>query len=143
MDAVLVDTGVWIAISDARDRPHERDQVDRLATQIESMNSVILWPVTYETLKTRFVKNRLALRRFERILSSPRITVLDDVAYREVALAHAFDSSLRRDRPLSLVDCVIRLVLRDVNTRIACLATFNTADFHDVCALRRIQMLPD
>ncbi|MDB5821212.1 MAG: type toxin-antitoxin system VapC family toxin [Rhizobacter sp.] len=142
MDTVLVDTGVWIAVCDPRDRPHQREQVRDLGEQIESMTSIVLWPVTYETLKTRFVKNRIAMERFERLLKSPRTMVIDDGPYRDAALEQAFESSLRRGRPLSLVDCVIRLVLSDARTRIPYLATFNTSDFHDVCARQRVLMLP-
>jgi len=41
-----------------------------------------------------------------------------------------------------MVDCVIRLVLDDVNTRVDLLATLNQPDFIDVCANRRIEVVP-
>jgi len=45
-------------------------------------------------------------------------------------------------RPLSLLDSLLRVVISDPNTRIDFLATYNNADFHDVCAARRVELLP-
>lgn len=142
MNSVLVDTGVWYAIFDPRERSVERATVDALAAHLGSMTSVVPWPITYETLRTRFVRNRRALTQFERQLKSPRTIFVDDAPYREEALAHSLDSSLRGGRPLSLTDCLIRVLLDDSNTSIRYLATFNVADFVDVCARRRIGLLP-
>ena len=142
MSTVLVDTCVWYAIFDSRDRPNERVAVSALAEQIQSMTAVIPWPIIYETLCTRFAKNRLALEGFERLLKSSRVSLLDDAPYRDAALEHSFSSSLRANRPLSLTDCLLRVILSDPETRIRYLATYNARDFHDVCARRRVQMLP-
>jgi len=57
------------------------------------------------------------------------------------ALERATDAFLQRTRPLSLVDCVVRLILDDVNTKINYFITFNRGDFSDVCRRRAIEMV--
>ena len=76
------------------------------------MTAIIPWPITYETLSSKFAKNRLSLQGFEKQLKSPRVQFVDDGPYREDALKHALDSSLRRRRPLSLTDCLLRVVVK-------------------------------
>lgn len=142
MATVLVDTGVWYAIFDPRDRPHDGVAVRALAEQIQTMSAVVPWPITYETVCSKFAKNRIALEGFERLLKSSRVSFLDDVPYRQAALDHSFDSSLRGNRPLSLTDCLLRVVLDSPDTRIQYLATYNARDFHDICTRRRVQILP-
>jgi predicted nucleic acid-binding protein len=141
VSTVLVDTGVWYAVFDPRDRPAERAEVDALAERINSMTVVIPWPIMYETMCTRFTKNRLALGQFERLLKSPRVRFFDDAEYREAAMQHSFDSSLRMGRPLSLTDCLLRVILDDPKTRIRYFATYNVRDFHDVCGQRDVELL--
>ena len=139
---ILVDTGVWYAIFDPRDRPSDREAINELAEQITSMTVVIPWPITYETLCSRFVKNRLALEGFERLLKSPKTVFLDDTPYRNAALDHSISSSLQLGRPLSLTDCLLRVVLDAPETRINYFATYNLRDFHDVCAKQGVEVLP-
>jgi predicted nucleic acid-binding protein len=140
MASILVDTGVWYALCDLRDRTARQEAVDEIYARVKVHSIVVPWPIAYETLRTRFVRNRLALERFEREIKSPRIVLLDDEPYREDALTLSIESSLRRGRPLSMVDCVIRLLLDDVKTRIRYLVTFNQRDFVDICAARRIEL---
>ena len=87
------------------------------------------------------MKNSMALKRFETFLKSPAAIYLDDEPYRDAAFELSFESSLRRKRPLSMVDCVIRLMIDDVNVKLHYLATFNHQDFLDVCAARRIEII--
>jgi predicted nucleic acid-binding protein len=140
MASILVDTGVWYAFCDPRDRTLRPEAIDDIYARVKVHSIVVPWPIAYETLRTRFVRNRLALERFEREIKSPRIVLLDDEPYREDALTISIESSLRRGRPLSMVDCVIRLLLDDVKTRIRYLVTFNQRDFVDICAARRIEL---
>ena len=142
MATILVDTCVWYAIFDPRERPAERPAVDALAERIMTLTPIVPWPITYETLGTRFVKNRIALEGFERILKSPRTVFLDDTPFRDAALEHSLSSSLHQKRPLSLSDCLLRVVMDSEDSRIDYLATYNLRDFHDVCASRRIEVLP-
>jgi hypothetical protein len=81
------------------------------------------------------------LRQFERFLKSPNVSFLEDEEYRQSAFEISLDSSLHKTRPLSMVDCLIRLVIDDANTNIRYLATFNPGDFFDVCAKNRVEII--
>lgn len=139
MPSVLVDTGLWIALFDPRDSHHQ--SALEVAERLETMAIVIAWPVLYETLNTRFVRRPHIIRQFEQVLKRPGSVLLDDAAYREEALDLVFDASLHRSRPLSLADCVLRLMLADTALRFDYLATFNVGDFSDVCRHRRVTLL--
>jgi predicted nucleic acid-binding protein len=140
--AILVDTGVWYAVFDARDRPYDRPAVERLAARIRTMSIIVPWPVTYETICSKFARNRTALGNFERFLKSSRIDFLDDSPYRDKAFDRAFASSLRGNRPLGLTDCLLREMLGCANLRIDYLATYNARDFYDVCAEHHVEIWP-
>lgn len=105
------------------------------------MTAIIPWPITYETLSSRFAKKCLALEGFERQLKSQRVQFLDDSPYREHALKHALDSSLRLGRPLSLTDCLLRVVVDELSLGLNYLATYNVKDFADVCLRNKVEML--
>ncbi len=139
MRSVLPDTGLWYALFDARDRYSEQAQAK--VSYLELSTIVIPWPVLYETLSTRFVRNTRALGHLQRFLARPGIELLDDSPYRDAAFDLACKSSLFRARPLSMVDCALRLILDDVNTRIDCFLTFNAGDFADICRKRRIELV--
>lgn len=97
--------------------------------------------MVYETLRTSFVKKRHALTQFEAYILGPGVTYVDDAPYRDDALRLALDSSLRRHRPLSMVDCMMRLILGERGFAIDALLTFNIGDFHDVCRDRGIEIV--
>ena len=139
MPYVLADTGVWYALCDSRDSLHSKALAG--ASLLDQHRIVLPWPVVYETLCTRFVRNTRALRRFVGLLKRPRIEYLDDSIYVQTAFGIAIESSLNRDRPLSMVDCAIRLMLDDINTRVDYLMTFNPGDFIDVCERRRVRLV--
>ena len=140
MASILVDTGVWYALCDSRDRTVSQEVIDDLYARVKAHSIIMPWPIAYETLRTRFVHNRLALERFEREMRSQRINQVDDAPYRQDALALSIESSLRRRRPLSMVDCVLRLLIDDVSTKIRYVVTFNQPDFVDVCRRRQIEL---
>ena len=139
MDSAIVDTGVWFALFDARDERYKEGQAK--AELFEMLQIVIPWPTMYETLRTRLVKNPFALGQLERFLKSPAVVYLDDEPYREEAFKLSFESSLRRRRPLSMVDCLLRLLIDDVNVSVQYLATFNHRDFIDVCIKRKVETI--
>ena len=138
---MLVDTGVWYSIFDPRDTTVSQEDVQSLESRISHFRIALPWPVAYETLRTRFVKNRLCIERFEQKLKSPLIEMVDDSSYRERALELSIDSSLRGRRPLSMVDCIIRLMIDDPKIKIQSLATYNIRDFADVCHRRHIEII--
>lgn len=141
MTSVVVDTGVWYALCDPSDRVASDETLELIESRLDTLSVIVPWPIAYETLRTKFVRKRVALEQFERKLKSPQVTLVDDSPYREDAFALSIESSLRGHRPLSMVDCVIRMLLDDTNVRIRYLATFNVGDFADVCAKRQIEVL--
>ena len=140
MPRILVDTGVWYALCDDGDRTASPEFLASLPNRIAPHSVVVPWPVAYETLRTSFVRKRASLVRFEQLLRSPRVEFFDDDPYRRDALELAIHSSLNRKRPLSMVDCLLRLLMDDIGVKISYLITFNVGDFADVCARRRIEI---
>ena len=140
---VLVDTGVWYALCDPRDRPDDRQGVERLARALRYARVLLPWPVLYETIRTRLAKNSVALGRMESLLARLDVELVTDDGYRNEALRLSFEMSLRKRpaRPLSMVDCLIRLILLDPRLKIDRFATYNERDFHDVCEARVIEMV--
>lgn len=139
MRYALVDTGLWYAMFDPRGQYHNEAK-----TKVEILNAsriVLPWPTLYETLRTKFVRNAVSLDQFERFLKRPHVNYLDDSAFRNAAVDLSFESSLRRQRPLSMVDCLIRLLLEHANTRIDYLATLNRRDFEDVCPAKSVEII--
>jgi predicted nucleic acid-binding protein len=124
---------------DRSDQYH--DQAQSKAEILARLRIVLPWPTLYETLRTRLVRNVVALARFEQFLKTHDIIYLDDSAFRNAAMELAMESSLRRRRPLSMVDCLIRLLIEDVNTRIDYLVTFNAWDFEDVCRTSGVELI--
>ncbi len=82
------------------------------------------------------------MQALERRLKSTKLEWVDDGPYRASALEFTFQAALREGRALSMVDCLIRLMLDDLNLRINYLATWNERDFEDVCQPRGIVILP-
>ena len=139
MEAVIVDSGVWYAMFDGRDGNHRAAQ--EKAELLALLTVAVPWPIAYETLRTKFVRNAKALSQFEQFLKSPNVEFIPDDDFRLAAFELALDSSLRRLRPLSMVDCLIRLMIDDTNTQVRYLATFNVRDFSDICARNRVEII--
>jgi predicted nucleic acid-binding protein len=142
VNSIVLDTGVWIALFDPRERAKFKSS-SVIESRIEAMTVVLPWPIVYETLRTKFVRNVPALVNFEKYLKSPSINFIDDLKYRDKALELVFESSLRNRRPLSFVDCMIRILLDAHAPKIKYLATFNSSDFADVCRKHRIEILDE
>ncbi|MCC5944580.1 MAG: hypothetical protein JJT94_06565 [Bernardetiaceae bacterium] len=83
------------------------------------------------------------MEKFKKIIERKNVTLLDDVIYKETALKLTFETTLLQDRPLSLVDTTIRIMLDDRNLKIDYLLSFNRADFFDICQKRNIQIISE
>jgi predicted nucleic acid-binding protein len=138
MDRILADTGVWYAMFEPGNR--DRDEIRKMAEILDVCRLVVPWPTMYETLRTRMMRKRDVTQRLENYLKRPNLEYLDDSPYREEALRLAFWWS-SRGRPLSMVDCLIRLLLDDIEVKVNVLATLNLRDFIDVCQRRRIELI--
>jgi predicted nucleic acid-binding protein len=149
MSDICVDTGFLLGLYVESDQYH--DQAERCFSEYfeHSRNRLVIpWPILYETVSTRLVRNRPAISQMEndwkRLLRQRRLQVLSDTPFREGAIDECFDELKRpraHARNLSLVDRVVRRALSDVNVRIDFLITFNPADFADVCKKHHRGML--
>jgi len=138
-NTVVVDAGYWYALFDSRDALHTK--ADAKASHIESLTVVFPWPTLYETLGTRFVKNRLGIDRLARVLKQSNVRFIDDSPYRDAALEATLREARIGKRSISLCDMVIRLMIEDVNIRIDAILTFNEKDFSDVCRSAKVEIL--
>lgn len=135
---VLIDTGVWLGLCDRRDG--QAAESNAIFEQLESVGIAMPWPLWYEVLKTRVVKQPRNFERFNRAIKTMSVLRIDDTKYRENALQATLDSGATR-RPFSLVDMVCRLVIIDLSIRIDAVATYNVGDFADVCRKRDIPLI--
>jgi hypothetical protein len=89
----------------------------------------------------RFVKNSMAVARYEAFMRDCDVQRIDDAPYRDGALTQTIAAARDGKRSIALVDMVIRFMLDDVNVRSNYLITFNKKDFLDVCNRRRVELL--
>jgi hypothetical protein len=145
MSTIILDTGFWYALFDPRDDSKEcfHSRAQEHAYLIDgNVNRILFpWPVVYETLRTKFVKNVQGMEGLQRVLRGQNVQLEDDQPYRSDALDLCWQSCLIQKRKLSLVDCVLRLMLDDANLRVDVFVTFNPRDFHDVCKRNRVEMV--
>ncbi len=141
MEKALIDTGVWYSLFDSRDQHYSNKNTQEKAEYFDLLEIVLPWPTVYETLRTRFVENKPALQQFEKLLKAPNVIFLDDTAYRDDALDISLETSLRRGRPISMVDCLLRLIIDDRKVKIKYMLTFNQRDFLDVCHRNLVEIL--
>ncbi|MFZ0911813.1 MAG: hypothetical protein WBQ76_11035 [Candidatus Korobacteraceae bacterium] len=149
MSNICVDTGFLLGLYVESDQYHV--QAQRYSSELfESAPDrlVIPWPILYETVSTRLVKNRPAMNLMEthwrRLWRQGRLELLSDLPFRDEVIEECFgelSKPISVARNLSVVDRVIRRALSDVNVRIDAFITFNPGDFVDVCRKYRRQML--
>ena len=135
MKNVLLDSGFWFALLTEGDQHHER--AVEIFNQREGLRFLIPFPSLYETVNTKFVKekNHQILRAH---INSLAIELVHDDRYKQ----DAYDTTLQQTkRDLSLVDMVIRLMLEDPDLHIEALVTFNPKDFVDICQNRQVEMI--
>jgi predicted nucleic acid-binding protein len=141
MDNILIDTGFWFALYNPKDQYH-KNAID-LTDFLSLANILIPYPTLYETINTTFTEDKRGFIEFRKLLAKNNFTLIDDSSYRNEVdiLELTYNSAIISNRPLSLVDMVIRLILSDETMRIKYLVTFNSKDFADVCQKRNIQIL--
>lgn len=136
---IIVDTGFWFALFTPGDSDHA--EAAKKAVILDRARLIFPWPVLYETLNTKLVKNRFATARFDSLLKTSSAVFIDDADYRGLALQATMRESQAQGRAISLVDMVIRFVIDDPNIRIAAILTFNAGDFADICRKRNVEIL--
>jgi predicted nucleic acid-binding protein len=149
MKDIYVDAGFLIGLYDEEDEFHEK-AAHYFLSMFETANNclVIPWPILYETVRTRAVKNRNAMLLLERywkfLLRHKRLTLISDVPFREDVVDECFSELTKPDRQrrnLSLADRVIRRMLLDKSVHIDAFITFNPKDFADACRAAQREML--
>lgn len=139
MNNIIIDSGFWFALYDRRDQFHS--DANELAEYLDMGNIVIPFPTLYESINTRFTRRADWMREFERLLSLNNVQLIDDKEYKIFALNHSFETTLLFNRPISLVDSVIRAMLDDNSLKIDYLLSFNVGDFIDICNRRNIAII--
>lgn len=140
MKVICADTGFLIGLYDTRDQYHG-EAAAHFARLFEGEGNhlVVPWPVVYETLCTRMIRNRGALallqRDWKRLASERRLQLLPDNPFRDGVVDECFNElgNSHHYRALSAADRVIRKILSDRNVSIHALVTFNAPDFADIC----------
>ena len=135
---VLLDTGFWIAYHDPADSHYVKAR--DIMPHVERANVLLPWPILYETLRTSFVKHKLRMQAFERLLMSLPSERIDDSEYRRKALDDCLLVGCEGRRALSLVDLVIRHIIQDRRWKVDFLVTCDPGDFEDVCKKRGVQL---
>ena len=139
---ICLDACFLIGLYDVADQHHlqSRDLFSSLFDASSGNSGVVVWPVLYESVSTKLVKNQSRTIQMERdwrqLVAANKLIFLDDQPYRDEALELCFQETQRQRsayRKLSLTDRVLRSVLADRSVRVDGIITFNTADFVDVC----------
>lgn len=137
---VLIDSGYWFGLYDNKDS--YRDVSVELSKIIYDYTIIIPYPSLYEVLNSTFVKNKIALESMEAMMKSEKVEFIMDGDYRETALKNVYEVHKSPIPKISLVDSIIREIVKDVNVKIDALITYNGRDFRDVCDIRNIPILP-
>jgi predicted nucleic acid-binding protein len=142
-EIVLTDSCFWLGLLDSRDQHHPKSI--EIFQRIYYFNKILFpWPCLYETISTRLIRNNQQTIYFEnKILKKKNIEFLDDTKYKTQALNNVFYYKKMQGSTFSLVDAVIREIIKDKNIKINYFVTFNSKDFHDVCAKRRIEIVKE
>jgi predicted nucleic acid-binding protein len=138
---ILIDTGFWYAFYDESD-PYHRKAVE-IMLFVNKHTILIPFPSLYETINTRFAKRKKWMDSFRSLINSPSCVLIPDDEYKRDTLVMTLNSSLEKNRPISLVDMVIRQMLDDVNLKSDAIITFNPEDFYDICLSRNIILISD
>lgn len=142
MRSILVDTGFWFALLGTR-----QDELKPIAEKIferikQNQDTLIIpFPTLYETVNTKLLrdKNKAAADWFlAQLNTNPLFLKVYDDVYRDDAFA--ITCSIR-NRGISLVDNILRVMMDDDSRKIDALITFNTGDFVDVCTRRGIDLI--
>lgn len=138
-EVVLTDSCYWLGLVDPTDQHHETSIA--IAELIRNYRIIFPWPCMYETISTHLAKNRARTLNFEKLVKRSKVELFDDNKYRLNALHRVFDNSRLKGYSHSLVDCVIREILKDKNAKVKYLITYNNRDFYDICNSRRIALI--
>ena len=136
---IIIDTGFWYALHDKRDEHYDVAQV--LLEDIMTHTWLVPWPTLYETLNTSFVGRSDWLMSLESFFRKDSVYRVEDDIYRETAYGEVFPGTGQNVRRFSLVDLVIREMLKDEQLKIDALLTFDRPHYLDLCRKREVELL--
>lgn len=136
---ILIDSGYWFGLFDKADSYHSL--ANAIADLIEDYKMIVPYPSMYEVLNSKFIKDEQRLIQFEEIMKSDRVEFIFDEGYREEALNNTYSIHRKPIPKISLVDSIIREIIKDINIKIDFVITFNEKDFKDVCDIRKIKII--
>jgi hypothetical protein len=135
---ILTDACFRIAICDEEDSYHPN--VKAILSEIKSQRLLLPWPILYEILRTKFVKNPKLVNNFREFIYDIQIEYIEDLPYKDLALKKLLSYKRHLDKK-SLVDLVLREMLIDKRLRKNNFVTFDISDFRDVCFDMQIEIL--
>lgn len=138
---ILIDSGYWFGLLNTKDPYHSSANV--IAEMIEDYKIIVPYPSMYEVLNSKFIKDKKRMLQFEEIMKSDKVEFIFDEIYRDEALNNTYSIHRRAIPQISLVDSIIREIIKDINIKIDFLVTFNEKDFKDVCDIRKIRVVTE
>lgn len=140
---VVIDSCFWFSYLQNRSNDNHEEAV-KIFDFLDKVGAVFIvpFPSLYETLNTRLLKlgHKLEAEWFkEKLEKDSRFIIVYDDKYREVAFKDTISN--QNDRGISLVDNIIRVMLKDGSHKIKALVTFNSKDFEDVCYEEGIELI--
>ena len=136
---ILVDSSFFFALLTKKDSRHKEAYEKR--EWLETFHIIVPWPILYETINSKFVKDPEQIKAFERIIRQCNTTLLDDSKYREEAYKCTLLETKSGVDAVSLVDSVLYEIIEDVNVHISAILTFDRRDFASICASRDIEII--
>jgi hypothetical protein len=145
---ICADACFLISLYDETEQRHAKAAECFETYVVKGRHSLLFpWPVMYETISTRMVRQNRRMERIDTHLKSLRVKgqlhFVDDTPYRD----RAFEACLPCNqsgtyRGISLVDRIIREMLSDKTISTHALASFNIPDFIDLCRRLNKPLLP-
>lgn len=136
---ILTDSCFWLGLIDSSDQHH--DKSTNIAELIDPYQIIVPWPILYETISTHLTRRRNQLILLEELITKPNVLLFDDKDYKDEALRQVLNLNRHSGYTYSLVDGVIREILKDINVRLHYFVTFNQRDFVDICVHRQIEII--
>ena len=121
---ILIDSCYWIALLDEGMHVQQKKQADIIADLIQHHNLIIPFPTLYEFINS-ILSRRDQRFKLENILKKSNVQRISDEKYKEEALDSFFNNSRYYTNDNSLVDEIIKLMLKDDNLKIDYLVTFD------------------
>lgn len=137
---ILTDSCFWISLVDANDS--HSPTAHTLYPDICKQKLIIPWPCMFETLDTRLARNKRAFIGFLDEIKKLDVMYLNDSDYQSKALREIETRNVKGGHSYSLVDCIIREIIKDDTIKLDYFITYNLKDFIDVCSIRGLDILP-